>query len=73
MALQTTRQVREFRFEKNGTKVKLSDPNPTFTVEEVLRFYAPQYPYLVTALVDTPKPEGDTLVYNITTSVGTNA
>lgn len=73
MALDTTRHQREFRFEKNGTKVKLCDPNPLFTVEQVMRFYAPQYPYLVTALVESPKQDGDKLVYNIKTSVGTNA
>jgi PRTRC genetic system protein C len=71
MALEVTKLKREFRFKKNGTDVTLPDPNPEFTVEEVMQFYSGQYPELTTATLDAPKVEGKSAVYSVKTTVGT--
>lgn len=71
MALEVTSLKREFKFDKDGTKVTLPDPNPDFTVEEVLRYYSVQYPELTTAAVVGPKVDKDKAVYEIQESVGT--
>jgi len=64
---------RQFTFNKNGTKVTLEDPNPDFSVQEVLNFYSGQYPELTTASVDEPVVTGNTTTYKARTTVGTKA
>lgn len=71
MALQVQNLTREFKFKKDGTMVTLPDPNPDFSVEEVLTFYSGQYPELTTATLDGPKVEGKAAVYSVKTTVGT--
>ena len=71
MALETLNLDREFRFDKNGTTVRLSDPNPDFSTNEVLQFYSGQYPELSTATLDGPKTDGNKAVYSVKTTVGT--
>ncbi len=64
---------RKFTFKKDGTLVTLDDPNPDFTVEEVMQYYGGQYPELTTAVLDEPKVEGSTATYKVRTTVGTKA
>lgn len=71
MAIVATHLKREFKFKKDGTTVTLPDPNPEFSVEEVLQFYSGQYPELTTASFDQPKVDGKTAVYSVKTTVGT--
>lgn len=71
MALEVTNLTREFKFKKNGTNISLPDPNPEFTVNDVLQFYSGQYPELTTASLEGPKVEGDKAVYTVSTTVGT--
>ena len=71
MPLVTTKLKREFKFKKGSTDITLPDPNPEFSVEEVMQFYGGQYPELTTATLDGPKTEGDTAVYSVKTTVGT--
>lgn len=71
MALEVTNLTREFKFKKNGTNVTLPDPNPDFTVEEVMQFYSGQYPELTTASLEGPQVDGNKAVYSVQTSVGT--
>lgn len=71
MAIVATSLKREFKFKKDGTQVTLPDPNPEFTVEEVMQFYSGQYPELTTATLEGPKIEGKTAVYGVKTTVGT--
>lgn len=71
MALEVTNLKREFKFSKSGTPVTLPDPNPEFSVEEVMQFYSNQYPELTTATMEGPKVEGKTAVYSAKTTVGT--
>jgi PRTRC genetic system protein C len=71
MALEVTSLKREFKFKKDGTTVTLPDPNPEFSVDEVMQFYSGQYPELTTATMDGPKIEGKSAVYSVKTTVGT--
>lgn len=71
MAIEIKHLKREFHFKKDNTTVRLPDPNPEFTVDEVLQFYSGQYPELTTAKYSNPKTEGDKAVFGIETTVGT--
>jgi len=56
-------------FEFNG--VKLPDPSPRLSVEEVRALYAHQYPDIATASITGPEAVGDKLVYRFTRAIGT--
>lgn len=51
--------------------VKLTDPNPAFTVEEVVSHYANVYPELTTATIDGPKMTENGAEYEFKKTVGT--
>jgi PRTRC genetic system protein C len=55
-------------FEVHG--VKLPDPNPALSVEEIRSFYSNQYPEIATATVTGPEQAGDKLVYRFSTAIG---
>ena len=65
--LQASRLVRCFVF----LGLKLPDPNPKLTVEEIRAFYAAQYPDLATASISGPEAVGDKLVFRFERSIGT--
>jgi len=56
-------------FNYNG--VKLADPNPSHTPEQVQSFYSAMYPEINSATVEGPEIVGRNLVYSIRRSVGT--
>ena len=64
--LSETRMSRDFSY--NG--VKLPDPNPAMTPEEVRQFYATQYPDITTASIMGPEAEGDKLRYSFVRAIG---
>jgi PRTRC genetic system protein C len=66
MAIQVEKLTREFAFQG----VKLPDPNPKFSVEQVRDMYVAQYPELATAAVNGPESRGDKLVYSFIRAVG---
>lgn len=43
--------------------VKLPDPNPAMTPEEVKKSYQPNYSHLKTAEIEGPEQQGNELVY----------
>jgi PRTRC genetic system protein C len=55
-------------FEFHG--VRLPDPNPTLSVEEVRSLYAHQYPDIATAAITGPEAVGDKLRYKFTRAIG---
>ena len=55
MALTVTKMTRIFQFQG----IRLPDPNPEMSVEEVKALYAAQYPELATAIVNGPEAAGD--------------
>jgi PRTRC genetic system protein C len=56
-------------FEVHG--VKLPDPNPAVSVEEIRTLYSQQFPEIATAAVTGPEQVGDKLVYRFSTAIGT--
>jgi len=55
----------------NVLGVKLPDPNPSMSPEEVRQFYnSTQYPELATASITGPEVVGDKLVYTFSRAVG---
>jgi PRTRC genetic system protein C len=66
MALTVTKMSRLFLF--NG--IRLPDPNPEMSVEEVKALYAAQYPELATAAVNGPEAVGDKMRYTFERAIG---
>lgn len=69
--LLSTELQRVFILKENGQEVKLTDPNPQWSVESVLNFYSNQYPILTTAKVSAPQIIGDSVVYRFESVMGT--
>jgi len=64
--MQTGVVTREFSF--NG--VKLPDPDPKLSTEEVRSVLATLYPDIATALITGPEAVGDKLRYNFVRAIG---
>jgi len=58
---------REFSF--NG--VRLPDPNPSMTIDQVRDCYCQVYPEITTAVVEGPEAVGSKLIYRFIRAVGT--
>ena len=58
MALTVAKMTRIFQFQG----IRLPDPNPTMSVDEVKALYAAQYPELATAVVNGPEAVGEPVV-----------
>ena len=56
-------------FTYNG--VKLPDPDPRMSAEEVKSLYSHQYPELATAAITGPEASADHLVYSFVRAIGT--
>lgn len=65
--IEVTTLSREFTY--NG--VKLPDPNPSMTLEEVRAVYTNQYPDLATASITGPETSDGKLRYNFVRAIGT--
>jgi len=66
MALTVSKMTRVFQFQG----IRLPDPNPEMSVEEVKALYAAQYPELATAVVNGPKAAGDKMRYTFERAIG---
>jgi PRTRC genetic system protein C len=64
--MQTSVVTREFSF--NG--VKLPDPDPKLSPEQVRSVLATMYPDIVTAAITGPEAVGDKLRYNFVRAIG---
>ena len=58
--------VRSFEF--NG--MRLPDPNPKLSVEDVRALYAHPYPDIATATIPGPEAIGDKLRYHLRRAIG---
>ncbi len=56
-------------FTYNG--VKLPDPDPRMTAEEVKSLYSHQYPELATAAITGPEALGEQIHYSFVRAIGT--
>jgi PRTRC genetic system protein C len=57
---------REFVY--NG--VKLPDPNPQMSIEQVRETYAAAYPEINTAAVEGPETAGNKMIYRFVRAIG---
>ena len=72
MSVLTSKEIkRVFKFTTNGRTIELDDIDPSMSHNDIVKFYANQYPELTTAKITGPKFEGDNMVFKIDTVVGT--
>ncbi|MBB6370083.1 PRTRC system protein C [Chryseobacterium shigense] len=69
--LLATQLERIFILKDNGQEIRLTDPEPKWSVEAVMNFYANTYPILTTAKVSTPHIKDDTIQYRFESVMGT--
>lgn len=69
--LLATQLERVFLLRDKGQEIKLADPEPKWSVETVLNFYANTYPILTTAKVSAPVIRDDTVQYHFESVMGT--
>ncbi|MFM0210410.1 PRTRC system protein C [Paraburkholderia sediminicola] len=65
--MKTETLAREFRY--NGAK--LTDPSPTFSLQQVRDFYGNTYPEIVNAEIEGPEIVGNKNVFTFRRAVGT--
>lgn len=70
MLLATTLE-RVFILNENGQDIKLNDPEPRWSVESVINFYANMYPILTTSKVSAPQIKDDAVEYRFESVMGT--
>ena len=66
-----TKLERVFILKDNNQEIKLTDPEPKWSVEAVMNFYANTYPILTTAKVSAPQIKDDTIEYRFESVMGT--
>lgn len=69
--LLATQLERVFLIKDKGQEIKLTDPDPEWSVASVLNFYANTYPVLTTAKVSEPVICGDKIQYRFESVMGT--
>lgn len=69
--LLATQLERVFILNDKGQQIKLTDPEPKWSVEAVMNFYANSYPILTTAKVSAPVIRDDTVQYQFESVMGT--
>lgn len=70
MALEMKGLKRVFKMKKDNSVLKLNDPDPDMSLNEVLDFYSMTYPELTTATVHGPELDEDMAVYEFKTTIG---
>lgn len=69
--LLATQLQRVFILKDKGQEIRLSDPEPRWSIEAVLNFYASTYPILTTAKISAPAIRDDAVEYRFETVMGT--
>lgn len=69
--LLATHLERVFILKENNQDIRLSDPEPRWSVQAVMNFYANMYPILTTAKVSAPKIKDDSVEYIFKSVMGT--
>ena len=64
--MKSTPMRREFSF----AGLKLPDPSPLMSLEDVRGALAMQYPEIATAVISGPEPVGDTMKYTFERAIG---
>lgn len=61
---------RVFLHKENGIDIPLTDPNPDFSPEAVLNFYAGTYPILNNATINGPEIKRDAITFQFVSTIG---
>lgn len=69
--LLATQLERVFILKDKGHDIILTDPEPRWSVEAVLNFYANRYPILTTAKISAPSIKDDAVEYRFESVMGT--
>jgi len=69
--LLATQLERVFLFQDKGQEIRLTDPEPKWSVQAVMNFYSNTYPILATAKVSAPVIREDTVQYRFESVMGT--
>lgn len=69
--LLATQLERVFLFNDKGQEIKLTDPEPKWSVQAVLNFYSNTYPILTTAKIGAPVIKDDKVQYRFESTIGT--
>lgn len=69
--LLATQLERVFILTDKGQEIKLTDPEPKWSVQAVLNFYSNTYPILTTAKISAPVIKDDTVQYRFESAIGT--
>lgn len=69
--LLATQLERVFIMKENGNEIRLTDPEPKWSVEAVMNFYTNTYPILTTAKISAPQIKDDTVQYRFESIMGT--
>ncbi|MNR01182.1 hypothetical protein D3C85_1169780 [compost metagenome] len=69
--LLATQLERVFMLKDKGQDIMLTDPEPRWSVEAVLNFYANSYPILTTAKISAPTIRDDAVEYRFESVMGT--
>lgn len=69
--LVTTHLERVFILKENNQDIRLTDPEPRWSVEAVMNFYANTYPILTTAKASAPQIKDDSVIYIFESVMGT--
>lgn len=70
MAFEMKGLKRVFKMKKDNSVLKLNDPDPDMSLNEVMDFYSMTYPELTTATVHGPELDEDMAVYEFKTTIG---
>lgn len=69
--LLATKLARVFIVKDKGQEIKLTDPEPRWSINAVLNFYANTYPILTTAKISAPVIKDDAVEYLFESVMGT--
>ena len=69
--LLATQLERIFILKENGQEIQRPDPEPKWSVEAVMNFYANTYPILTTAKISEPQIKNDSVQYRFESVMGT--
>lgn len=69
--LLATQLERVFILKDKGHDIRLTDPEPRWSVEAVMNFYANMYPILTTAKASAPQIKDDAVEYKFESVMGT--
>ena len=69
--LLATQLERVFILKDKGQDIRLTDPEPRWSVEAVMNFYANLYPILTTSKASAPQIKDDAVEYKFESVMGT--